>query len=256
MKWTEEKIDFGVKLANSMPIKDAYKKFNIKYPISEKAFRSKMFRELRYEKYQNGVNEKRRKDAWTKEEMDYLVELMQKDTRKKAIETFQKRYNRTYYAANTKAKELKLKCNQEAYIKHQQNNEGIKRTQFKKGNVPLNHCEVGAIKIRKNGDSKNYYYWIKVSETEDTVKDWKLAQRYFYEQYHNCEIPKGHKVVFADGDNSNFSKENLILVNNQEFGYWFKYLGGSVETAKTGLIIAKIRASMKRLEKEKNDKSK
>ena len=96
---------------------------------------------------------------------------------------------------------------------------------------------------------------MKIKDTGDTEKDWELAQRYFYKKYHG-EIPKGYKVIFVDGDISNFSKENLILVNNQEFGYWIKYLGGSVETAKTGLIIAKIRATMKRLEKEKNDKSK
>lgn len=255
MKWTKEQVDLGVKLTNSMSLSDAYKKFNKVYPISEKAFRSKMFKEFRYIRYQQGEKiTTTRKDAWTKEEMDYLIELMVKYTRKQAVEQFQKRYGRSYGGINTKAKELKLKCNAEALKTQQRNNEKLKETQFKKGDVPLNHCEVGAIRIRRNGHNQDYY-WVKATETGDSVKDWKLAQRYFYEKYHNCEIPKGHKVVFKNGDISNFAKENLILVNNQEFGYWFKYLDGSTEKATTGLIIAKIKATMKRLEKEKNDKS-
>ncbi len=255
MKWTEEKIEYGIQLAKSMHISEAYEIFNKKYPINESAFRKKIYKELRYLDYVNGSPKKTRRDAWSKEEIDYLFELIKTGTYKTTREEFKKRYDRSDSAIITKMKDLKLKSNPEALEKQQKEcTEGTKRTQFKKGLIPSNLCEVGTIKRRKNkSHGVDYYYWIKVTETGQPRYDWKLAQRYFYEKYHDCEIPKGYKVVFADGDTSNFAKENLILVTNQEFGYAFKYLGDSLEKAEAGIMIAKIKAAMKNLEKARNE---
>lgn len=84
--------------------------------------------------------------------------------------------------------------------------ERSKRTTFKKGNVPVNHREVLEERIDKNG-----YIEIKVEEP----KKWMRKQRYIYEQHYG-EVPKGHKIIFADGNNRNFDIDNLIMVSDAE----------------------------------------
>lgn len=80
------------------------------------------------------------------------------------------------------------------------------KTTFKKGNIPANHREVFEERVDKCG-----YLEIKVKEPNK----WTTKHRYIYEQKHG-KVPKGHKVIFADGNNRNFDIDNLILVSNAE----------------------------------------
>lgn len=80
-------------------------------------------------------------------------------------------------------------------------------TMFKKGNIPQNYRPVGSERISKDG-----YLQIKVAEPDK----WQQKNVYIYEQYHNVKVPKGHKVIFLDGDIRNFDVNNLALVSNNE----------------------------------------
>ena len=84
-----------------------------------------------------------------------------------------------------------------------------RKTTFKKGNVPPNHRTIGSERVDKDG-----YILIKIQDGH-LQKNWTTKHRYLYEQA-NGKIPKGYKVIFADGNNRNFDLSNFILVSDVE----------------------------------------
>lgn len=84
--------------------------------------------------------------------------------------------------------------------------EKVKTTMFKNGHVPHNHRPVGSERINVDG-----YIEIKVAEP----KKWRLKHNMIYEQHHG-EIPKGHVVVFLDGNKMNLEPDNLKLISRGE----------------------------------------
>lgn len=82
-------------------------------------------------------------------------------------------------------------------------------TMFKKGNIPANARAIGSERIDKNG-----YILIKIQDGHKN-ENWIRKHRYLYEQKYG-KVPKGYKVIFADGDNRNFDFDNLIIVSDAE----------------------------------------
>ena len=85
-------------------------------------------------------------------------------------------------------------------------NENSAKTQFKTGNLPHNHRPVGSERFSKDG-----YLEIKIADP----KTWKGAHILLWEE-HNGKLPKGHCVVFRDGDKQNIVIENLECVSRGE----------------------------------------
>ena len=85
--------------------------------------------------------------------------------------------------------------------------EGCKATQFKKGNIPPNHREVGSERITKDG-------YIEVKVAEPNI--WELKHRVVWEQHHGCKVPEHHAVLFLDSNKQNFDVSNLKLVTRAE----------------------------------------
>lgn len=85
-------------------------------------------------------------------------------------------------------------------------NIGGKETQFKKGNIPHNYKLVGSERIAKDG-----YIEIKVADPNV----WIAKHRHIWEQ-HNGPTPKGHIIIFGDGNNRNFNIDNLICVSREQ----------------------------------------
>lgn len=83
------------------------------------------------------------------------------------------------------------------------------RQAFKKGIVPHNRREVGSERTLDNG-----YIYVKIACGKDTNKTWIAKQRVIYLQ-NNGEIPKGHNIIFLDGNKTNFSPENLACISNR-----------------------------------------
>ena len=106
----------------------------------------------------------------------------------------------------------------------------IKHTMFKPGH-DLNEKPIGT-EIIKDG-----YVYVKLSH-----RNWVRKQRLIYEQTYGI-IPQGHRVIFADGDKTNFNTDNLILVSREELTSLnsrrliFK---GFPEGTKTGIILNKL----------------
>lgn len=84
--------------------------------------------------------------------------------------------------------------------------EGVERTWFKKGHVPINHKKVGS--IRKDVDG---YLLKKVAEP----RTWKFLHRLVWEEC-NGPIPKGYVVTFLDGNKENVDISNLELISQNE----------------------------------------
>lgn len=130
-----------------------------------------------------------------------------------------------------------LKWNQ--YLTKEQQEKSSK-TWFKKGNIPMTAVEIGEEHIRHKKPNDEGFLCVKTCNGKGN-KNWTPKQRYVYEQHYG-EIPKGHKVIFADGNRNNFDISNLILVSNAEElhlnkrGLRFK----DKELTETGLNVVKV----------------
>lgn len=90
---------------------------------------------------------------------------------------------------------------------------GMRRTQFKKGNLPANTMHDGAITVRLDHpkDRKGRpYQWIRVS-----VGKWVHYHRWLWEQK-NGPVPAKHVVAFKDGNTMNTTLSNLVLLTMAE----------------------------------------
>ena len=116
--------------------------------------------------------------------------------------------------------------------------------QFKKGNMPPQHREVGSIRHQRDGST-----YIKVGEPNK----WQIYQRYIWEKSRSEVLGKNKVVIFLDGNKENFSADNLaavtrkeLLTLNQE-----RLLTHDTELSKTGVLIAKLKIKVKeKLEKQ------
>ena len=115
---------------------------------------------------------------------------------------------------------------------NQESIERTKETRFKKGNKPKNYRPVGSERITKDG-----YIEVKVADPNK----WETKNKIIYKQYFG-DIPKGHKVIYADGNKLNNDINNLILVSNNEelIMNRHKLRTEDIELTKTGYLIAKV----------------
>ena len=107
-----------------------------------------------------------------------------------------------------------------------------RNTRFKKGNKPKNYRPVGSERITKDG-----YIEVKVADPNK----WETKNKIIYKQYFG-DIPKGHKVIYADGNKLNNDINNLILVSDNEelIMNRHKLRSENIELTKTGCLIAKV----------------
>lgn len=90
---------------------------------------------------------------------------------------------------------------------------GRNRTTFKLGNVPPNRKPLGTERISKDG-----YIEIKVAERNPYTgfpTRYKCKHVHIWEQKHG-PVPKGHTVIFRDGNSLNCEYGNLLCVSRAE----------------------------------------
>lgn len=70
-------------------------------------------------------------------------------------------------------------------------------------------------------------------------KQWVYKQRYIYEQHYG-KIPKGYKVVFLNGDKTDYRIENLSIAPNKDvlLVYSLELNSKNAEVTKLGLQVA------------------
>ncbi|MDR3061267.1 MAG: HNH endonuclease [Dysgonamonadaceae bacterium] len=88
---------------------------------------------------------------------------------------------------------------------------GSEKGWFKPGSKPFNTMPLWSERINADG-----YVEIKYAEKSGPPKNrWKGKHVLIWEKA-NGPVPKGHVVIFADGNRQNFKLENLILVSRKE----------------------------------------
>ncbi|MFT4415298.1 HNH endonuclease signature motif containing protein [Fredinandcohnia humi] len=115
-------------------------------------------------------------------------------------------------------------------------NFGGNKTSFKTGQRPLNYKPVGTERIDRDG-----YILIKVSDTGAWHERWKLKQVVIWEEA-NGPIPKGHCLLFLDGNKQNVSLDNLQLITRSQLARLNQnsLISNDPELTKTGIVIADI----------------
>lgn len=189
---------------------------------------------------------------WTTEEIQYLKEITPGRHYKEIFELMNKKfeYNFSYSQVTAAIKRYGLKTGFTGRFEkgHISFNKGVKgfmganKTSFKKGNIPKNKKPVGSERVDVDG-----YTMIKVAEPNV----WKLKHRVLYEKHHNVKLNSKDKVIFADGDKTNFDIENLILLNNNQLLIMNKnkLIKDNAELTKVGVNIAKVIEKVNELER-------
>lgn len=115
-------------------------------------------------------------------------------------------------------------------------NVGGNKTSFKKGLKPHNLKEIGYERLDRDG-----YLIVKVSSKGRWDKRWVHKHKIVWEK-ENGPIPEGHVVSFLDGDKTNVSIDNLVLLTRREHlaltrnGMRFK----DKELTKTGIALTRL----------------
>ena len=109
---------------------------------------------------------------------------------------------------------------------------GMRATQFKAGHCPRNYMPVGSERINTYG-----YTDVKIADP----RTWKAKHVLLWETAYG-PVPKGHKLIFGDGDKRNITLDNLLLVTNGELAVMNKrhLYGAGAELTKAARGIARV----------------
>ena len=193
-------------------------------------------------------------NKYTDEMIEFLKEVTPGKTYKEITELFNKKFNLGVTAEiiksflsrkkiHTGTRGCLYKKGSIPWNKGKRGCMGANKTSFKKGNRPKNWKPIGSERIIDG------YTFIKIADP----RKWALKHRIIWEEYHKKKIPKGSVIIFADGDKSNLSIDNLICVTKNELKVLnqCRLISSVPELTKTGLNIAKIRIKLAELRKEK-----
>ncbi len=124
---------------------------------------------------------------------------------------------------------------------------GANCTSFKKGNKSWNYKLVGTERV--NSDD---YVDIKIADPNK----WRAKHLLVWERA-NGLVPKGHVVIFGDGNRRNFELDNLILVTRGQLAILNKnnLIQDDAELTRTGIIVADIFQKIEKRKKAKYSKS-
>ena len=184
---------------------------------------------------------------WTEEELDWLREHYKKYTIREMLPKFNEHFNVDVNEDQLKGTlgRYKIRSGRTGHFKAGKEpwNKGMKginfggengkKTQFKKGQRPLNYKPVGSERIDKDG-----YVVIKVRDDGRYQDRWKLKQRVIWEKA-NGPIPDNHTILFADGNKENFDLDNLVMVSRKQLAQLNKrgFVVGDPELLRVGINL-------------------
>ena len=195
-----------------------------------------------------------RPHIWSDEEKIYLKEITSGRHYKEIQKLMNKKFDYQFSIGQIKSAIERYKLNtgftgrfEKGRVPFNKGTKGMtkaNKTSFKKGQVPKNKRPVGSERVNVDG-----YAEIKVAEP----KKWRLKHRVLYEKYHDIKLNRNDVVIFADGDRTNMSKENLSLITRQELLKLNKMnlIKSDRELTKTGINVAKLIIKIEDLNKNK-----
>lgn len=60
------------------------------------------------------------------------------------------------------------------------------------------------------------YLWIKVSDGDDWRENWRQKSAIVWEEANGRALPEGHRILFVDGDKTNYDPENLVAASRKQ----------------------------------------
>ena len=134
---------------------------------------------------------------------------------------------------------------------NQRNPKGLRMsqaTEFKKGNRPWNYKPVGSERVNTDG-----YVDVKIADPNK----WRQKHHLIWEEAHG-PIPKGHMLIFGDGNRLNVTLDNLILItlaqNARLNGY--KLRQDNAELTRTAVLLAELKGEVGKRGRQGRTKSK
>lgn len=105
-------------------------------------------------------------------------------------------------------------------------------TEFKPGNIPVNHRPIGSERVTVDG-----YIEVKIAEPHR----WRMKHVAVWEAARG-PVPKGNVLIFADGNRLNPSLENLLLVTRGQLAVLNKrrLLQKDPKSNETALLVANL----------------
>ncbi|MFL0196442.1 HNH endonuclease signature motif containing protein [Clostridium sp. WILCCON 0269] len=181
---------------------------------------------------------------WSEEEKEYLKQITPGHHYKEIQELMNKKFNLDFTMDQIKNAISRYKLNtgftgqfKKGHIPANKGKtgmcaEGCKKTWFKKGSTPINHKPLGSERVNIYG-----YTEVKIAEPNK----WRLKHQIIWEKY-NGPIPKGHVVIFGNGDRGDFELDNLILVSKKQLLILNrnKLIQKDADLTRTAIIIADI----------------
>jgi len=134
---------------------------------------------------------------------------------------------------------------------HKPFNKGIDTKQWKKiCKVRKDYIPIGSERTSKNQCKE--YVDVKIGEAK-----WKRKHVLIWEEA-NGKVPKGHVVIFADGNQKNFALENLLLVSRKELGVMNSsgLIFNNGEFTKIGKTIANVKMTIEKQKRKIKKKGK
>ncbi|SEN44284.1 HNH endonuclease signature motif containing protein [Nitrosomonas marina] len=164
--------------------------------------------------------------TWTAEDTALFIKHYPDSTEAELVELFGGRY--TVKQIRGRRKRLKIHKSDEYRQRHGINSEGrftegivpfnkgkahpsvgnSSKHWFRRGMKPANHRPVGSTRLSKDG-------YIEIKVAEGRFK-WRLLHREVWKKHHGSYPPKGHAIVFIDGNKQNCDINNLQLITRAE----------------------------------------
>ena len=204
-----------------------------------------------------GSKNKKTLRYWTEEEKKYLSEITlgrgYLEITEMMTAKFNYDYTKTQIAAAIKRYGLstgrtgRFEKGRVPFNKGTKGLTSANRTSFKKGNIPHTYLPIGSESVTRDG-----YTIVKVSDQGTRNQRWRPKHRLIWEKHHG-PVPDGHAIVFGDGDKTNLSIDNLILVSRAQLSVMNtkKLIKNDAELTQAGANIAQLMVAINKAKKKK-----
>lgn len=170
---------------------------------------------------------------YTDEERTFLKDNSPKFTRRELTDQFNKRFgtNQSIQSIRSICSTLGYMCGNDGKFKKGQKSwcKGITKEEWLShlSNKSLEKLRKGQFGYGRKRDSgypvghelwRNGYLMVKVTDDANIPcrKRWQFKQILMWEQHHKKKVPKGHIVIFKNGDNTDFKIENLLMISRKQ----------------------------------------
>ena len=194
---------------------------------------------------------------WTEEEKKYLAEITPGRGYQEITEMMTNKFNLDYTKSQVSGaiKRYGLSTGRTGRFEkgHVPFNKGTKgltganKTSFKKGNVPHTYLPIGSESVTRDG-----YTIVKVSNQGTRNEQWRPKHRLIWEKHYG-PVPDSHAIVFGDGDKTNLSIENLVLVSRSQLSVMNtkKLIQNDAELTRAGAHVAELLVAINKAKKKK-----